>query len=183
MTIITTKRLTLRPIEARDVSRFTALCNDIDIARNTARVPHPYTPKDAYLFVEFMMQAFKDGKEYVFAVCENGEIAACAGVMLVGESAVELGYWVGAGDRGRGLATEAARAVTQFAIEKLGATEVLSGHFKDNPASGRVLRKVGLTPTGETEWIMSLGRGEKVQSIRLRLSAADFERDDSIRFD
>ncbi len=182
MTTIKTGRLTLRPIEASDAARFATLCNDIDIARNTARVPHPYTPKDAYLFVELMMKAFRDGTEYAFAVCEEGEIIACAGVMALGEKTSEIGYWVGAGYRGRGVATQAARAVTQFAVDKLGAGEVLSGHFKDNPTSGRVLQKVGFRPTGETEWIMSAGRGEKAESLRLSLDLSAFERDSDIRF-
>ena len=182
MIIIKTNRLILRPIKRTDAPRFAALCNDIDIARNTARIPHPYTPDHAREFVDRSAAAFDDGTEYAFAVCRNDEIIACAGVMQMGGGAVEIGYWVGAAYRRAGIAVEAAQAVSQYAFEQQGNEKAVAGFFTDNPASGRVLTKIGFTATGEIAKTNSLGRGGKADTVRMVLHKEDFYSLDSVRF-
>ncbi len=179
--ILATKRFTLRPITHDDAPVFAELCNDEALARNTARIPHPYTLNDARNFGAFASAAFAAGEEYAFAVCEREEIIACAGVKCSGED-IELGYWVAAPARARGVATEAAGAVAHFAFEKLGAQTINAGHFTDNPTSGRVLEKLGFTRTGETRDLFSLGRGEEAETVRMTLARAAFNAPADIRF-
>ena len=181
MTILRTKRFLLRPIESQDAPRFAVLCNDIDIARNTARVPHPYGLADAEAFVKAIKEAFETGQEYAFAVCREGEIIACAGTMPAEKRSCEIGYWVGAEYRRNGVATEIAAAVTQFSFDQLGAETVTAGHFTDNPASGRVLTKLGFLPTGKITQTMSRGRGCAADTVRLTLSHAAFRNSDDVR--
>ncbi len=174
MTIIKTRRLTLRPIEKADAARFAVLCNDEDIARNTARIPYPYTRQDADVFVDQLIRARINGDEHAFAVCRNAEIIACAGALQTDTSTWEIGYWVGADYRRQGVASEAADAITQFAIRALGAETVTAGYFADNPASGRVLEKVGFHYAGERAMMHSRGRGEEIEAVRLMLNVIDF---------
>ena len=179
--IIETNRFTLRAITAADAPVFAVLCNDELLARNTARIPHPYSLVDAKKFVDYASAAFADGSEYPFAVCEGDDILGCAGIKC-GDGAFELGYWVGSGARGRGVATEAAGAVAHFAFERLGAQRLVAGHYIDNPASGRVLKKLGFKPTGETPMLFSRGRGAEAQTARLALDRADLAAPENIRF-
>ena len=86
-------------------------------------------------------------------------------------SEVELGYWVAAGARGRGVATEAAGAATLFAFERLAAETVLAGHFTDNPASGRVLAKLGFELVGP-QMLPSMVLGYDVPGQKTRLTRA-----------
>ena len=79
-------------------------------------------------------------------------------------------YWFGRPYWGQGFATEAATAFVSEA-NKLGALN--AGHFVDNPASGRVLSKVGFTYTGETLAMFSLGRGESVGCKRMRYATRE----------
>ncbi len=180
MTRIQTNRLLLRRIEETDAPAFARLCNDELIARNTARIPHPYTLEDAQRFVAFIGGVFDRGAEYAFAVCEEGDLIACCGVTGP-DGNFDLGYWVGAPFRGRGVATEAARAVAHFAFERLGADVLQAGHFTDNPASGRVLEKAGFRYTGETKQQFSLGRGGEADSFRMTLRRADFAAPQDVR--
>jgi RimJ/RimL family protein N-acetyltransferase len=71
---------------------------------------------------------------------------------------VELGYWIARSHWGLGYASEAARAVLGIA-RALGHRRLIAGHFTDNPASGRVLRKIGFRATGKTELRHSKARG------------------------
>ena len=166
--------LCLRPIRIGDAARFAVLCNDLAIARNTARIAHPYSRADAEEFVARRGAGmFGDDGEFVFAVCRDDEIVACAGATRTSPGVFEIGYWVGAEYRGRGVATQAASAVTQFAFVHLGAELATAGFFADNPTSGRVLERVGFKPTGETVLMHSVGRGEEVETVRLALPRAD----------
>ena len=169
MSDLTTKRIILRAIVKSDAPAFAQLCNDEELARNTARIPHPYTLDHAKGFVAYAEEARASRTEFTFAVCEHGDIVACCGVRAMDGGTHELGYWVGRDARGRGVATEAARAVVAFAFDTLGAREITAGHFADNPASGRVLEKIGFVKTGETPDLFSLGRGGESKTVRMAL--------------
>ena len=59
-----------------------------------------------------------------------------------------LGYWVGAGDNGRGLATAAVREVTRVAFDELGLHRIQAGTLVDNVRSQRVLERNGFVRFG-----------------------------------
>jgi RimJ/RimL family protein N-acetyltransferase len=86
----------------------------------------------------------------------------------VGEAATEIGYWYGRPYWGQGYASEALGGFLSEA-RKLGALS--SGHFIDNPASGRVLEKNGFAYTGEVVAMFSLGRGARVACKRMKYVA------------
>lgn len=156
--------LLLRPIASTDARRFAELVNDESLARFTSRIPYPYTLGDAQVFVRLSIDEQKTGEEYRFAVCRDDVLIACTGVRLRSPGIYELGYWVGRANRGDGIATSAARAVTFFAFRQLEATKVTAGHFIDNPASAHILRKVGFRPTGKSVMTPSLARGCAVET-------------------
>lgn len=160
MTTITTGRLLLRPFEEADARRVAYLAGDYDVAKMCGRVPHPYTMASAYDFIDIMHRARASGAEHAFAVTApvDGLVGSC-GVMRVGPEGdtFEIGYWFGTPYWGLGYASETARALMDWAREKLGAKVFAAGHFLDNPASGNVLRKLGFAPCGE-QTLFSLAR-------------------------
>ena len=79
----------------------------------------------------------------------------------------ELGYWIARDCWGRGYASEAARGALEVA--RLLGYRRIGGHFTDNPASGRVLRKAGFLPTGKIVSRHSSGRGEERTRALYRL--------------
>ena len=169
MTDIQTHRLLLRPIQKDDARLFASYCNDYSLARNTSRIPHPYSLAEAEAFVESSTDAWMRNEEYRFAICRDGLMVACAGLTPGADEAFELGYWVGADFRGDGIATEAVSALIKHGFVKLGAAKIAAGYFVDNPASGRVLEKLGFLKTGEIIDTMSIARGTTVETIRVAL--------------
>ena len=168
--------LSFRPIEQTDAPQIGKLCNDVAVAHNTASIVHPFGPADADAFIAKRgVETFGVEQNYVFGVCRSNVLIACAGVHGISPGIFEIGYWVGAAYRRQGVATLAARAVTQFAFEALGANTASAGFFTDNPASGRVLERVGFTATGETPIMFSAGRGKNVETTQLALARADFQ--------
>ena len=157
---IETGRLVLRMPRPDDACRIADLINDDEIARMMAPVPHPYGLSDAHAFIEAALSAdpARDRPLVIehpsFGVIGGGGFHTEDGAILA-----ETGYWLGRTFLGRGFATEALQAALAWARDGWGRRAILSGHFVDNPASGRVLEKAGFLYTGELRSRHSLGRG------------------------
>ena len=152
-----TKRLLLRPSWPEDAHELYQAIADEGIVRNLARAPWPYTEQDAAIFTALehldKYPTFRrtDGAPRLVGACGLGET----------DGKAELGYWIGRPYWGLGYASEAAKAVVAVA-KAIGHERLVAGLFTDNPASGRVLRKLGFISTGKTELRNSLGRGQQV---------------------
>ncbi len=157
---ILTPRLAVRRLEAQDAPALARLIDDPDIARMTTRIPHPYGLEDAESFIGRV----REGGAKVFAIQpHDGPLAGVIGFQS-DEATPEMGYWLGRPYWGRGYATEAGRGLVNWAQQRWGKRALRSGHFQDNPASGRVLDKLGFLYTGEVLKRPSLARGEPVDT-------------------
>jgi RimJ/RimL family protein N-acetyltransferase len=76
----------------------------------------------------------------------------------------EIGYWLGRPYWGRGFATEAVLGLLAWIKGARLAKAVISGHFDDNNASGRVLQKAGFLYTGVIEPRYSTARAAVAQT-------------------
>ena len=142
--VLETKRLALRAPRLEDAKTVATLANDRRIAKNTARIPHPYKMSDAEGFIS---GANKAGGEAVFLITlrDKTVIGAC-GVRLQDETP-ELGYWLGVPHWGNGYATEAARAARDWAFETVGVDRLISLVDLENARSLRVAERLGATQT------------------------------------
>lgn len=105
---------------------------------------------------------------------QGSRLVGCAGLGPKPEGDAELGYWIARPYWGRGFATEGARGVLEVA-RLLGHRRIVGRHFLDNPASGKVLRKLGFIPTGEAGMLQSCGRADPSPSVSYML---DLEADE-----
>ncbi len=169
---IRSERLFLRPSWPEDWEELHALIDDREVVHNLARAPWPYTAGDARAFVRLPQDPLAPHFLVSLPTAEGERLIGAAGLGRDGD-AVELGYWIGREHWGRGYATEAASAVLEVA-SALGHRRIIAGHFADNPASGRVLRKAGFRPTGEVRQRLSLGRGREVESVCYAIELPDF---------
>jgi RimJ/RimL family protein N-acetyltransferase len=142
--VLKTARLALRAPVRSDIAAMVALAGDRRVAENTARIPHPYTAADALGLLTAINQT---GGETAFAIALDGALIGMCGIDLRRDG-VELGYWLGVPFWRRGYATEAARALIDYAFAELGHEALQSGARVSNPASRRVLEKCGFQWTG-----------------------------------
>ncbi|MEB1808346.1 MAG: GNAT family N-acetyltransferase [Bacillaceae bacterium] len=148
---ITTRRLLLRLFQTSDAEAVTKLCNNYNIYKNTLYLPYPYVKQDALSWMEHHLENFNANKSYEFAVTdkETGELYGA--IALSHNQAFhhgEIAYWIGEEYWGHGYATEAAQAILQFAFNEKQYHKVFARYFQSNPASGRVLQKLGLKQEG-----------------------------------
>ena len=160
---IRSERLFLRPGFPEDWAELHALIDDEAIVRNLARAPWPYGPEDAKSFAS-LPQAGKHPHFFITLPGSHGSrLVGSVGLLRNGEE-TELGYWIGRRHWGQGYATEAARAVLNFA-RSCGHCRVIATPFVDNEASARVLAKAGFRATGEVRHIHSPARSEPVAAL------------------
>ena len=165
-TRLRTDRLLLRPLQPGDAAALQRLLANWNVVRMTTRIPHPYPEGAGREWIAAQAEAWASGTAYVFALELDRQLIGLVGLERSETDIYELGYWLGEPWWGRGFATEAAMAATCFAFESLGAKRLTSGHFTDNPASGRVLAKCGFRDQGaQTLW--SVARGARVAARRL----------------
>ncbi|MFV0624751.1 GNAT family N-acetyltransferase [Sphingomonas sp. ac-8] len=159
-----TERLTLRPGWAEDAPELVRALGHESVVRNTSRLPWPYALGDAEAFLQTPHSAHAPSL-LVFAH-DQGRVRLIGGAGLYArdDGPHELGYWITPDAQGRGYATEAARAVLGMA-DALHRPAVFARHFADNPASGRVLRKLGFVPTGERPLAYSRARAAEVPTV------------------
>jgi|HubBroStandDraft_6_1064221.scaffolds.fasta_scaffold721949_1 ribosomal-protein-alanine N-acetyltransferase len=150
-TPLETARLTLRPYTAADIPAFLPLIGAREIAATTLRIPHPYTESYAQEFVEVAQQDMLSGKSLRVAVIMRDSGLLCGGVGMrldADHRHAELGYWVGMPYWGNGYATEAASALVRYGFETLKLHRIFASHFTNNPASGKILKKIGMRYEG-----------------------------------
>ncbi len=169
-----TTRLLLRPGWTEDVAALARAMTDEPIVRSLATSPWPYGVAEAEAFLaaprdpvlpSFLITVRTAGAPRLIGACGFGRRPS---------GAVELDYWIARRHWNQGYATEAGRALVEIARTlKLG--QLQASHFVDNPASGRVLEKLGFVATGLSAERHSYARnGEAMTRLfRLVLAAED----------
>jgi len=161
---LNTRRLALRGLRLDDAARIQELAGDRAIAENTLLVPHPYKDGMAERWIREQKERYREGRDVAFAVVPRRakRLIGVIGLGLAAQhSRAELGYWIGKPYWNRGYATEAAEAVLRYGFEALGLQRIWAAHFGRNPASGRVLEKLGMTCEGtRRQHVLKWGRFE-----------------------
>ncbi|GGM38891.1 putative acetyltransferase [Longimycelium tulufanense] len=149
-TDLTTSRLRLRPFRPDDAPAIQARV-DAEIAR-WIPVPDPYDLGAARDWCEKALQLRLegDGQQWAITDREDGVLLGSIGLTRTRWASLtsEIGYWVAAATRGRGVAAEAARAVAEWGLREMGLVRVELIADVANVASQRVAAKAGFHREG-----------------------------------
>lgn len=146
-----TERLILRPFGPNDAAEVQRLAGNRSIADTTLSIPHPYEDGMAQEWISKHQPVFDEGKGVTFAITRKAGGSLIGAISLLGMGKghqAELGYWIGQPYWSQGFCTEAGAAVLRYAFSELGLVRVHSCHLARNPASGRVMRKLGMQHEG-----------------------------------
>ena len=153
-----TERLLLRPAWPEDWEMILWGIGEERVVRNLARAPWPYLADHAREFAAGAQDPRFPAFLLTLPESQGSRLIGCAGLGETSTGA-ELGYWIARPHWGQGYATEGARGVLEVA-RLLGHERIEAGHYLDNPASGKVLRKLGFQPSGRVKPRDCLARGE-----------------------
>lgn len=163
--VIETPRLRLRAPTLGDAPAiFTGYAQDPAVTRYVSWRTHT-SADDARAFLRHCAEADAAGSEVTWVIELGGALAGMIGLRL-GPHRAELGYVLARPHWGRGLATEAARAVTDWALARPGCFRVWAVCDVDNRASARVLEKAGMEREGRLRrWIVAPNIGDEPRDV------------------
>ena len=147
-----TERLLLRPFTLEDAPDVQRLAGEREVASTTCAIPHPYQDGIAEEWINTHQSEFEKRTGINLAITlkdsQNSQDTILIGAIGIGidqtEKIGELGYWIGKPYWNCGYCTEAANVIVSYAFDVLRLTSIHAFHFKRNPASGRVLQKIGM---------------------------------------
>ncbi len=166
---ISTRRLALAPLDPRYADALFALMNDWAVVGMLSEVPWPLRYEDVATFLAAEHTATKN-----FVILSGGTPIGVCGVKRPGSgepprTMPRLGYWIGRRHWGKGYATEAIGALVDHAFAIHDAERVGGGTFHDNPASRRVLEKLGFSAAGH-KTVISRSRGGAVEVVDMQIT-------------
>ncbi len=171
------ERCTLRRWRPEDADAIVPHADDREIWRNLRdRFPHPYTREDAERWVQS-----HDPEDAQFAIVVDGQAAGAIGLLPgvdVHRKTAEIGFWLGRRYWGRGIVTEAVRAVTALAFTRYGLSRVYAMVYDWNPASARVLEKNGYRLEGRQRK-NALKDGQQIDTLLYAIIDTDPRPDES----
>ena len=145
--ILKTARLVLRPFRSTDAPDVQRLAGDKDVASTTLHIPHPYEDGLAEQWLASHHKAYVEGKQVIFAIVqiESGALVGAISLTLNRPHChAEMGFWIGKPFWGRGYCTEAAREILGYGFTIHDLNRIFASHLTRNPASGRVMEKIGM---------------------------------------
>jgi 8-oxo-dGTP diphosphatase len=160
---IETPRLVLRTVTLADAPWIERYVSDWEVARHTARIPHPYPAGGAVDFIRGLDP--EEGPTFAIERREDCEPVGLIGIELRAPGEAETGYWIGKPFWGRGYASEALKAIVDYAFLTMNLGALIATADPENPASIRVQEKAGLAFTGMVE-IEAPARGHRVKVER-----------------
>lgn len=146
----------LRPTEPSDAERAFAIQSNWMVAKMLRMARFPPDLDELRRWFSDHTREWHASEAFRFAIVRDETFIGVADI-----THAELGYWLDQSAWGQGFATEAARALVAFAFNELGLDELRSGHATDNPASGRVLKKLGFRHIEDVQ-IASRSRGADI---------------------
>jgi len=166
--MIETQRLLLRPFTLSDAPLVQKLAGDKAIADTTLNIPHPYKDGMAEEWIATLEPASQAGNAMTFAIVLSSENELIGAIDLRINKQCnrgELGYWVGKDYWSQGYCTEAARAMLEYGFNSLSLHKINAHHLTRNPASGKVMLKIGMQQEGvHPEHVIRWGRYEDIVS-------------------
>ncbi len=166
---INSATVTLRPFTLDDAATVQRLAGAFEIADMTLTIPHPYGDGVAESWIERHQAAYESRSGVTFAIEHRDAVVGAVSLMSIeANHQAELGYWIGVPYWGQGLCTAAGRLAVDFAFGEIELKRVYARVLSRNPASGRVLQKLGFVHEGSRRGhVMKWGKLEDVEDFGL----------------
>lgn len=167
-------RITLRPWQESDAEALFKYASDPDVGPRAGWAPHKSIEESK----EIIRTVFNNDSTWAIILNATGEAIGAMGYgpsceckLPAREGEPTVGYWVARPYWNMGICTEALNMMIARIRTEKKISSLISGHFIDNPASGKVMEKCGFVPTGEeiVDETLYCGTGRPIRVLRLEL--------------
>ena len=173
---LTTPRLVLRAFTIADAPMVHAFLSTPEISETTLMIAYPYPERAAESWIRSHQEALDKGDSLTWAVTSQADGMLMGAIGLHVDQAHargSMGYWLGVPYWNQGYMSEAATAVTEWALGSLGLHRVEAQCFTRNQASARVMQHAGLRYEGTM--VESVRKNDRFEDIAIyaRLASSD----------
>lgn len=148
---LSTERLFLRPYKIDDAKDVAKYCSNQKLSEFTLNIPYPYSEKDAIDWIIGHEELIKKGVLFPFAVILKSNNQLVGTMSLIVDKPHrrgELAYWIGFEHWSKGYGTESGKEIIKHGFNNLGLNRIAAHHFTENPASGKIMQKLGMNLEG-----------------------------------
>lgn len=142
--VIEKEKFRMRPWQTDDAHSLIKHANNLNVSRNLRDgFPYPYTMHDARKWLQMVGENKTD---IILAIDISGEAAGGIGIHAgkdVYRYNGEIGYWLSEKYWGKGIMTEAVKALVEYAFVQTHFLRIFATIFQHNSSSMRVLEKCG----------------------------------------
>jgi RimJ/RimL family protein N-acetyltransferase len=173
-------RVTLRSPAELDVSKIYEACQDPLIPKFTT-VPPDYTMAHALDFVQRVSASMELKREIPFVIEFGvGDDKEFAGVISfhtisLENHRAEIGYWMHAPMRGKGIGTIAAKMITNYGFTAMGFRRIEAAVDVENSASQKLLMSAGYNKEGILRQRVTRSDGSQIDMVELAVLDSDWE--------
>ena len=146
------KRLLLRPWHESDAEILYYYAKDEEVGPRAGWAPHQSVDESR----DVINNVFHNATTWAIVLRETDKVVGAIGYgpscdcdLPARPDEPTVGYWVGKEYWNQGICTEALALLIDRVVKHTGIKSLVSGHYVDNPASGRVMEKCGFVATGE----------------------------------
>ncbi len=142
-------RILIRPFFCSDAPGVQLLAGDRRVSRYTMNIPYPYEDGIAENWIASQKGAWASSQRAEFAVVEktSERLVGTVGLVDISHNEAELGFWIGVPFWGNGYCTEAATLLLEYGAREMQIVKFTARHLTANPASGKVMEKLGMIHT------------------------------------
>lgn len=151
---IHTDRLYLRPVESSDAELMWPYVTDPEIAKYMSWEPHQNI-EETREFVRRLQRDKEEGKGFTWSIFWEDDFCGIFSIIAIAHKhraltydKGELAYWCASGLQGKGIMSEAGKAVVRFAFEELGLHRLVVSHFAENTHSEKLIKRLGFRFVG-----------------------------------
>ncbi|MCV2892020.1 GNAT family N-acetyltransferase [Lentibacter sp. XHP0401] len=148
---VSEKNFDLRPLKLADAGLIELYAGDARVATNTSRIAHPLPPGQTEAFITRALSEARSEDIWAIDASKDGgpELSGLISLKRMDRSQSEIGYWVAPAFWNTGVASAAVEALIK--ANPQGCETIFASVFQDNPASARVLTKLGFEYIGDAE--------------------------------
>ncbi len=149
---IITSRLTLRAFTQADSTDVQKLLSNVNVSKSTLNIPQPYDAQQAQEWIAcHQLQWYQNlAVTYAIIYTATDELLGSISLVDIEKTQARIGYWLGEPYWNMGFCSEASAAIIRFAFKAMGLQKLIAKHASNNPSSGKVMRRVGMTYTGHS---------------------------------
>ena len=147
--VLYTDRLVLKNLCIEDFDDLIRMIKD-HLVNKTYLVQVPTTPEEEHNLLERLIKICESDKHFAYGIYFKNKLIGFINSVIIEDKKIEMGYFIDSNFWNQGFATEALSSVIKE-LFRIGFETVVCAHFKDNPASGRVMEKCGMIKNGITE--------------------------------